>query len=177
MLNFITKNNRRKIALEYFSRFSIIFLIFIFFIVIILTTLFIPSTISSRYKDENLTNQLTSIENIYKNKGEDPTKLIRQINALSAALSNKDTITMSDIVEKVISLKTNDIKISSMGIVNGDALSKQITVSGISNNRDALTLFAKNIKSDGLFSDINFPVSDLIRDNSTFSITMTLNPK
>ena len=97
---------------------------------------------------------------------------------LSKSLSSNEVknMTYNDIVNKIVSLKNKDIKIFSIDITEGDAITdKEITIKGIANTRDSLTLFEKDIKTDGFFSNVLFPVSNFIKNSdSEFSATLIL---
>ncbi len=175
MLSFITDTNRKKVSLEYFSRVMIIFFASLFAITLILIALFVPSTFSSKYKNQTLTAQLSSIQNVYKNSGEDPSSLIKKLNSLTRLFINKNNVSSyPDIIQKIISIKGSSIKLNSIMISGQDSV-RQISISGKALNRDALTGFDKALKTDGFFSNINLPISDLIKnDNPSFTITMTL---
>jgi len=173
MLNFLPKNNRKTVAIEYFSRTLIIFLSSFFVSLLVLIILFIPSAIFSKYKYNSLTIQLNSIKATYQNTNEDPTALIKKINTLTRLLSVPDNfVSNSDVIKKIVALKSDNIKIISFSIMKADSVRK-ISISGTALSRDDLTLFDKNLKKDGFFSNVNLPISDLIKDGSDFNITMT----
>ncbi len=88
-------------------------------------------------------------------------------------MSKSSPVSYSDVIQKIISIKNANIKITTISIQNTDS-GKQVSISGRSQNRDTLTAFDKSLKIDGFFSNINLPISNLIKDdNPQFNITMT----
>jgi hypothetical protein len=166
--------------IEYFSRVLVMFSWFFLLAAILLIFLFVPSAVFSKYKYGTVKYQFEYIKAAGFIKGEDPIQLIRRVNIMTDILSNKGVspILMSDIIVKIISLKSRDIKILSISISSDSLTSGKIRVDGIANTRDALTLFDKDLKGDGLFSNVDLPVSNLIKNtDAPFSITLTYNKK
>ena len=179
MLNFLPQKNRKRIISEYLLRVSVFLLIFIFASSVVLISLFAPSYFFVEYKNNTIKNQLASIQQKDINGGEDPIAFIKDVNQLSVVLAGNNNSRLSsfgDIINKIVSLKNDDIKISSINITEtNDTGGKTILVNGIANTRDSLTAFDQSIKSDGSFSSVMFPVSDFIlSSNSEFSATLIL---
>jgi len=180
MLNFLPQNNKKKIILEYLSRILIMLLIFLFFAVVLLISLFIPSIIFSKYKNQTVKNQLESIKITNINENQDPIELIKKINTMIGILSGGNTVSllMSNTIQKIISLKNKDIEILSISISDNSTSSEKIIINGIAKTRDGLTLFDKDLKNDGLFYSVDLPISNLIKNtNAQFTITLIYNKK
>ena len=178
MLNFLPQKNKKQIVSEYSIRTIIFLLAYILISSLILILLFTPSFFFAKYKNDAIDNQSELIKQKNINTNEDPIAFIKNINKLSSALSlsNVSTITYGDIVNKIVSLKNKDIKILSINITEeNDTNNKNISINGIANTRDSLTLFEKDLKTDGYFSSVIFPVSSFIKSSdSTFSATLSL---
>jgi hypothetical protein len=175
MLNFLPQKNKNMVVAEYLLRVAIFLLISAFFSILVLVSLFMPSFFFVNYKNDTINNQLKVAELNNIGKGDDPILFIKNINMLVTALSNTDDgANYSEIIDKIVSLKNKDIMISSIK-VSGDAMtnSKKILISGVANTRDSLTSYEKEIKIDGFFDSVEFPVSDFIKSNdSDFSATL-----
>lgn len=181
MLNFLQQKNKKQIIFEYLLRIAVFLLLFIFASSLILISLFIPSFFFVKYKNDTINNQLISAKQASISRGEDPVLFIKNINTLSVALYNNtsSSFTYSEIINKVVSLKNNDIKISSIIVTNDSGVSgKKILINGVASTRDGLSLYEKEIKTDGSFDSVVFPVSDFIKSSdSEFSATLIYKNK
>lgn len=177
MLNFLPQKNKNSIIFEYILRVNVFLLVFVFIASLFLISLFLPSYFFVSLKEDNITSQLESIKQKNINKGDDPIVFIKNINRLSVVLadSSNSDIKDSEIINKIISLKNNDIKISSIVIEHDQTGGRNISIAGISKNRDSLSSFEKEIKIDGYFKSLLFPVSNYIKSsNSDFKATLTI---
>jgi len=176
MLNFLPQKNKNQIIYEYLLRVIAFLLLFMFISSLILISLFIPSFFFAKFKNDTINNQLISTQQKSADKGEDPVLFIKNVNRLSISLSNTNTkATYSDIIKKIVSLKNKGIKISSIVISQESNASKKILINGVAKTRDSLTLFDKEIRIDGFFSNVTFPVADFIKStDSEFSATLIL---
>lgn len=180
MLNFLPQKNRKQIILEYLHRVFSLLLQFFFVINIILITFFMPSYFYAKYKNNTINDQLLSLQDENATKGEDPVGFMKNINKLSIALSNDQnfTITYNDIVDKIISYKDKDIKIQMISISQEKNEDKKVQLSGIAKTRDSLTSFSTNMKTDGFFSSVVFPVSNFLKSSDLeFSATLIYKNK
>lgn len=178
MLNFLQQKNKKQIISEYLLRVAVYFLVFILISSVVLITLFVPSFFFAKYKNDTINNQLLEIKQKNVNVGEDPVEFIKNVNRLSNALSDTATssVKYNDIVDKITSLKNNDVKILAINITEESNTGiKKILISGTANTRDSLTLFEKDIKIDGLFKSVVFPVSNFIKSSDLeFFATLVL---
>ncbi|MFH0755290.1 MAG: hypothetical protein V1910_01310 [bacterium] len=173
MLDFLQQKNNKQIIFEYLLRISIYLLLFIFISSLILISLFLPSFFFAKYKIEAINNQLESIKQKNLENGEDAISFIKNVNKLSLALSDNSNFTNSDIINKIVSLKNKDIKISSISI-SDNTEGKIILINGIANTRDSLILFEKEIKTDGFFNTAIFPILYFLKSSDlNFSATLT----
>lgn len=179
MLNFLPKKNKKEVILEYFLRVVFYLLMFIFLSNIVLIILFTPSFFFAKYKNDTLNSQLESVKQKNITNGDDSVAFIKNMNTLSTVLSadSKFILADSDIIKKIVSLKNNNIKILSITITKENELGdKKILLSGIANNRDSLSLYEREIKIDGTFHSVIFPVSNFIK-SSDLDFSVTLNYK
>jgi hypothetical protein len=180
MLNFLQQKNKKQIIFEYLLRVIIFLFIFIFVSSLVLISLFMPSFFLAKYKINAISSQLESIKQENISKGEDPISFIKNVNRLSLALSDNSNSALiySDIISKIVYLKNKDIKILSISISNDNANNKTILISGTASTRDSLTLYERDIKTDGFFSSVVFPVLYFIKSSdSDFSATLVYKNK
>lgn len=177
MLNFLQQKNKNQIIFEYLLRVCTVLLIFIFISISVLISLFLPSFFFVKFKNNTIAKQLETTKRENVGKGEDPVSIIRDTNRLAIALSDTPShdIKNNEIIGKIISLKNDGIKISSISIDTNITGGRKIIISGFSNKRDNLTLFDKEIRTEGSFSSVSFPVSNFIKStDSDFTATLTL---
>jgi hypothetical protein len=176
MLNFLPQKNKNQVIYEYLLRITIFLSLFIFVSSLILISLFLPSFFYTKLKDTSINNQLELAKQKNLNNGVDPIVFIKNVNRLSVALSDNSTVQYSDIIDKVMSLKNKDIKILSISISEDNSSGgKKVLINGIANTRDSLTLFDKDIRVDGFFNTVVFPISNFIKStNSEFSATLVI---
>ncbi len=138
-----------------------------------LIVFFLPSFFFSQYKDRTVSNQLALVELTDQKAALNPTTLIQQINKMIAVLSSGEngSISTSDLIQKIVSIKKSGITISRISVSQIDALSESISVGGTAMTRDGLTAFYNDLKNDPIFESATLPVSSLIQDtNADFTI-------
>lgn len=128
---------------------------------------------------ENI-QKITSDDNFTENEDENSGKyflnLPEEIESKLAILnSSNNTTSVSKILSEIVDNIPIGIKINSISFDRGQDYNGKtgidITLSGISANRDALVDFSSRLKISELFSEINVPVSNLAKDkNLPFSI-------
>lgn len=181
MLNFLQQKNKNQIIFEYLLRAIVFLLLFVFLSSLILISLFVPSFFFVKYKNDSVNSQFLSAQQKNINKGEDPILYIKNINRLAIALADNTSTSANytDIVNKIVSLKNNNIKIISISVTNDvNSNSKRITINGVANTRDSLTLYDKNLRIDGFFDSVTFPVSNFIQStDSNFTATLIYKNK
>ncbi len=181
MLNFLLQKNKKQITNEYLLRVSALLLLFVFISSLLIILLFIPSFFFVKYKNDTVKKQFESVRSKDMTDKDDPVVFIKDVNALSAALYDGSpyNFSYSMIIDKIVSLKNNDIKILSINIIeeNGSGF-KKVQMSGIAKTRDALSSYEKDIKSDVFFDSVIFPVSSFIKSSdSEFSATLIYKNK
>ncbi len=177
MLHFLPQENKKRVVQEYLLRNIIFLFAFVLLSVVILISLFFPSMFFSEYRSQTITNQLKTIEQANPTSSKDAIALIRNINATVKALSDQMAyVPMSDIIQKTISLKNNDIKILGISISVGADNTKNITITGFASTRDSLTLYNQNLRANPDFSAVTLPISTFIKDTN-INFTMTLTAK
>jgi hypothetical protein len=176
MLNFLLEKNKKLVTIEYFLRVFIYFLLFTFFSLIVLISLFLPSIFYSKYQNSNVSSQLLSIKGEVGEKSDDPIEIIKAINKFTEVFVNENEmnkVQFSYLINKIISLKNKNIKISSFSVAKDVNNTIKIVLNGVSGSRDSLTSFDKDIKKEKYFQSVELPVSYLIK-NIDADFTMIL---
>ncbi len=180
MLNFLPDKNKKNIILEYILRTFVFLFSFILIALLLLTFLFVPSAFFSKYKNKTVTDQLQSVKMINSTQGIDAVALIKKLNGIVKVLSNNNqkNIAASDLIHKIITLKSSSIKIYSISIANDDPNQEKIILTGVADTRDDLTAFDTHLVSDGIFASVDLPVANLIKNtDADFTITLVYNKK
>ena len=175
ILHFLLQQNKKNIITEYILRVATFLAFFIAIAIGFLTTLFLPSVFFSTYKNQTIHHQLESMA-INKNNGDDPIQTIKNINTMVRIFSGaySQETPMSSIIKKIISLKNSKIQITAISLVKNTDLSKTVVVRGVSQTRDALTSFNNDLRADSVFTKVDLPLTNLIKDvNTDFTITLT----
>lgn len=176
MLNFLEQKNRKQIISEYVMRVIVYFLFFVFLTILFLTVFFMPSYFFVKYKYETVDQQLSLMNKKSAGKIEDPITYIKNVNKFLTVLTtdSKDKVAYKSVVDKIISLKNQNIKIYSI-IIDGNQKGDKIILNGIAKTREGLTDFNNKLKLDGFFDSVDFPVASFIKStDAEFSATLIL---
>ena len=177
MLHFLLQNNKKQIIIEYLLRLSIFFLLFAFAASLILTAFFLPSFFFADYKYKTVNDQAQSANIVDEKKYDDSASLVKKINVLTTALTygKSESAIYTDLIDKIILLKNAYISISNISISSDESAHvENVSLSGISGDRDDLTSFYNDLKGEGSFQNVVLPVSSLIEDtNAPFTITFS----
>jgi len=179
MLRFLQRKSKKGVIIEYILRILNVFFTFTAITALLLIILFLPSLFFAKFKNNTVSQQLESVKNSYANKNNDSILMIKKVNRMAAFFDSKNDdslITTTIIIKKIQSLKNNDIQIMSFSFSKNAEGGTEINLSGMSNSRDGLTDFEKKLKTDGLFSNVELPISSFIKNSNTeFNIKLTIN--
>ena len=180
MFNFLPQINKKEVISEYLMRFFSLLLLFVFLSILVLISFFSPAFFLAKYKGDVISSQLATVKQQNVDKTTDPILFIKNVNRLLVSMSDSGNSNISDayIINKIIKLKNKDIKVLSLDIKTDSNYNRTIVLGGVANTRDSLTLFEKDIKTDGFFDSVIFPVSNFIKSSdSQFSVTLTYKNK
>ena len=77
-------------------------------------------------------------------------------------------------IKRIVSLKNSRIQITAISLSRNTDLTKTVIVRGTSQTRDALTSFNNDLRADSVFTKVDLPLTNLIKDvNTDFTITLT----
>lgn len=174
MINLLPAENKIAIKKEYLRRLAAVFGIFllsaILVIAILLITLFFIASNQKKAQDESifLIREHLSLQN-----EAEISSLVSEINSKISLLGNnqKNARRASEILEKIIGIKTKKIKITSLSFDSG-----KISIYGISETRTDLINFIENLKKEPAFLRVNSPLSNFLKEgNVEFSVVIELS--
>jgi len=174
MINLLPPENKIAIKKEYLRRLVVVFGIFLLSIILViavlLITLFFIVNNQKKAQDEAvfLVKEHLSLQN-----EAEISSLVSEINSKISLLSNnkKNAKRVSEIIEKIIGIKTKEIKITSLSFD-----SSKISIYGTSETRTDLINFIEDFKKEPVFSRVNFPLSNFLKEgNVEFNIVIELS--
>ena len=176
MFNLLPAIQKEKIRTEYKLHLVTVILILVIFLEISFLILLLPSWVISYFKEKELllNEDAANHSSIYK-KAEETQAVIVQTNAKLKILNTAmEYPKLGHLVNSVISNKTSDIYINQFSYTSAGQIAS-MSITGISNTRESLVLFIKNLQSSGSFKEVNLPVSNFAKDkNIDFSINLNI---
>lgn len=174
MINLLPPENKIAIKKEYLRRLVVVFGIFllsiILVIVILLITLFFIVSNQKKAQDESafLVKEHLSLQNEVE-----ISSLVSEINSKISLLSNnqKNARRVSEILEKIIGIKTKETKITLFSFDGS-----KVSINGISETRTDLINFIEDLKKEPVFLKVNSPLSNFLKEgNVEFNIVIELS--
>lgn len=173
MFNLLPETEKKNIVKEYAARRMIVGLGFVSVLGIITAISLLPTYIITSAKVAETTTEIESIRKSPEfSEAEVLEKNLSQAE-IKVGLLNETTHTSIEVaVEKVLSVKTQPIRISGFQYKKGSGKDKSLlVVQGIARDRESLSQFVKSLQGVQGFDTANLPVSNLAKDrNAEFSI-------
>ena len=179
MFNLLPDNLKEKIKKEYKTRLLVVVLLFGLFIQILFLVFIFPSWVLSLYREKEDIVQLDKInQSALSKETETVTSVIKSMNIkldiLDKTLKYPEAINLIDII---LSKKTPLIRLNNLVYTSSSQSGTTILLRGISDTRDSLVSFEKNLEQSGHFKTVDLPVSNLAKDRDIiFSINLSLGP-
>ena len=176
MFNLLPENLKEKIKSEYRLRLLItIFALVIFLQVFFLVTL-LPSWIISDYKESITSSQLSEMKQtaLYKDADSVVANII-SINTKLNFINTLDYPKVTNYIKVIVSNKSRSVHINRLSYAPAAKNTIAIALGGVSDSREALVVFIKNLKNSGSFKTADLPISDLAKEkNLDFSINLSI---
>jgi len=167
MINFLPEKIKKEIKKEYSFRVVTIFLIIFSMVMVFVSVFLAPAFILSEIRNQSISGQLDMIKKDSSDQTEETINNVKKINEIVKVLSLevKTQAQVSDLLNTVIKLKSDNIKISSFSSEYDSTQLLKINLKGFSKTRDSVTRYVKDIKNLNLFSSVDLPVSSLIKSS------------
>jgi len=162
--NFLPDKLRKNVRTEYFFRVASVFLVFVFLVLIISMSFLFYANALSIYKERVISDQLNTTKTSSINYDDGPVKEVKILNEKIKALSfEKTDVSMNQMLQAILSLKNEDVKVSSISIYRDKNQFINVDLQGVSDTREKLIVFVKELKNAG-FNGVDLPVSDLVKN-------------
>ncbi len=175
MINLLPNENKIANKKDYLRRLFTVAGVFSFIIITVSLILFLPAFFSLFFEGRDLAAQLAVLKEGDASVG--TKNVYSDLNDLNSKLSfyekNKDEVVISVLIAKIVSLKTNGVKINYFKYEKDK--NARIMINGKSANRSDLINFKKKLEDDESFSSISSPLSNLLKDTDiNFNMTIEL---
>lgn len=182
-MNLLPKTEKDNIKKGLKRRFAIVSMILLSAASLIGLVMFLPSYfLASSYLSKDASGGYLS-----ESKDSDSVKEIMNLpieikSKLIFFQSNTDSISVADILSKIVSFLPKGVKLYSMSFSNNQNYNEKkgtlILISGISSDRDSLINFSSLLEKSDLFSIVEVPVSSLTKERDLpFSMNIFIENK
>lgn len=178
MINLLPEKERILVRREYLRRFIVIAGIFSFSLICIAIILLFPSYFLMNFQEKDLEKQLSIIEEGFARENADAVESsIKVLNSQLSFLKQEENLQqISFLIYQILGKKQSGVKLNNISYRQGSGKTPdQIFLQGFAPNRDALSLFIKNLEQIKSFSKVQVPISNFLREqNIDFNISIDL---
>ena len=179
MFNLIPESLKEKIKTEYRLRRLILVFIFALFIQATFLIFLYPSWLISSQKENEMVLQTEKMNQSQLTSNiSSTTNFIKSLNAkLSIMDSTFEYPQVVPIVNIILSKKTGSIHIDEFSYTTVSNATSTLTLGGVSNTRESLVSFVRDLKDSGKFKVVDLPISNLAKNKDiSFLINLTVAP-
>jgi len=180
MLNLLPAQQKRELKKEYIFRLLSVILVVFSILSLLATALLFPNYMISKSKEAFFENEL---ENFNKDNedlsSENLENIIEEINQSLVLLNknNNNNMSASDVVDIILKLKPNYIKIDQIFYTQKEGGINNIDIYGVAPDRKALNDFKTILEKSDKFSGIDLPISNFVKKTDVdFKITLNTKP-
>lgn len=182
MLNILPTAEKKNVLIEYRIRLAVVSIFAIGAVAVSGAVLLVPAYLLAVSKHSSSNDQLSALEKKYGDSAQEKElgAQIREVNTKILLLLSGDTtdnLTPSQVVAKIISLKSSDIKILSLSYET-TANQERVVLTGAASDRDSLAGFFETLKKDPTFTSVTMPISSYVKsENIDYSIVIERKSK
>jgi len=158
-------------------RLAIVGLGLLFTVFLVATTLLLPSYFLSTLRSQALQEQRVFVEKAKEVRSKDSASI--EFNALKdriAILRNMEHTAVYGILEEVVSQQVSGVFLNGFFFTQKQSGEWVLSITVISNTRDALLSFSNRLQQTGVFTSVELPVSNLA-SNRDIAFTITASKK
>jgi hypothetical protein len=179
MINLIPKEDKKKMAVNFYYRLLALFMFMFSFAIFIGSAALLPAYFSSDIKDSTALLKLEiQKNNTVPTVGQESLATIQDMNTKLGMVENaeKNKFSISErVIADILSSKTTDIKITQILYTNDLINGKKITILGIAPSRESLLSFEQALQNNPAFNNVSLPISSFIKD-SNLQFNLSLSP-
>lgn len=175
MFHLLLDEDKKQLKTEYRQRVAFVALTALFLVIIVSSLLLLPSEVLTRSKEKIVVQKAEQMK--ATRDPEEDKKIAAQFDAYKQKLALLEPVAAVDISHVVSVLrKTAGDRVTLTGYfyTQNEGEPFTLTLNGIAKDRQGLVSFSRALEHEGLFSKIDFPVSDLADDHDiSFSVQLT----
>lgn len=178
MFNLLPNNLKEKVRSEYHLRLFVVVFVSILLLQISFLIFLSPTWFVSLNKEKEIVLQSEKAStSLTDSKVGTINSQIKSINKkLEIINSTLEYPKAVPVIDDILSRKTNSIKIEEFLYVTSDGKSAKITLKGMSDTRDSLVGFVKDLEESDILSEVDLPISNLTKDkNIDFSLSIKVS--
>ena len=167
MINLIPAEEKKEIRKDFYFRFLTVFFVTLSFLVVILLIATLPAYFVS------LEKKVSTEERLDKQKNEVMPEMDQQavisikdldtkLSLLAEARKNQ-YIFSQKVINEIVSQRVPGIKITRFGYENDPVDGREVSITGLAQNREQLLLFRQALESDGFFKKVDLPISNFVK--------------
>jgi hypothetical protein len=175
MLELLPKSQKQSIKKEYFLRLTAISLSFLLVVGILFLIFLSPSYFLSVVKESVINREFENVKKTHSESGDKEFEdAIKSSKEMIALLKPKDGVfLMKDLILKIISKKSSGVAIDGISMNYSKDGQYQISIKGISKNRELLKMFADSLRAEKEFNSVDLPISNFAKiADIDFNITL-----
>jgi cell division protein FtsI/penicillin-binding protein 2 len=179
MINLIPKEEKKKIARNFYFKLVILFVTMLGAIFLIALFSILPSYFLSTVKNNIIDAKLAAQKSEPVPIPDQQTMgIIKDLNSKISVVENaeKNQFSISNnVINDIILKKISGIKITDIAYSNDSLKGKTIKIQGTAPSREVLLLFRQALEEDALFKRVDLPVSNFVK-GSNIQFYLTLIP-
>ncbi|MEI6316488.1 MAG: hypothetical protein WCO65_02040 [bacterium] len=179
MSNLLPVQEKKHLKLLYKKRFAVIALRACMVLCLAASLCLLPSFIYSKNEENSLLVKKAMLDR--QATGELKQSLISaiaDINTRLAVFNRQNFLSpiTASFIDPILQSKTSSVSLTNMSyVVNPNSTIATVTLSGVSVSREAILMFASNLKSMPGVSNVDVPITNFIKEsNMPFTITLTV---
>lgn len=176
MFNLLPESEKKRILKEYRLRKTTIILSFLFATGLISFIFLIPSYMLSSSRDKEVSNRIDAVRRstIVGEANEINASLVDTNLKIQSLKIEENEVLIKDLFDRVLSKKTDSIRIVDIQFRKKQTDGNEIELSGIARDRESLSAFIKSLEEEDLFLNVDIPVSSFAKEtNANFSVNIT----
>lgn len=171
MFNVLPESLKQHIHSEYNLRRLIVIASAILFLQVSFLIMLLPSWIEATRMERGLTRQVEIAAEV--SESESVMDVMTKTNRTLTLVEELRFVSMTAFINSVLD-KSNRVHIDGISYSASDQAGA-ITISGMTDTREALVSYAKNLEASGRFASVNLPISNLAKDtNIPFTIRIVI---